>query len=237
MWQPHRHPEPCANWIACFFFGLPKNFHEMLEPLPHSQRRNAMKKKQMRLVAGLAITLALVAAGAFAMEIDKGFTDIAWGTYIDQLEQMRLLGSSDEVSYYVIPGRAYTIFETEIDQVIYGFYRERLFAVYVDLKSIDAYTKLKSEISRKYGYPKVSMETRLNQTHYIWSHGDVKIKLKHEETSGKMKLAFYYTPLSSRVNLERQEAYEPPGRKLFPLTDRQKTEAIRTYEVFDSYSP
>jgi hypothetical protein len=191
----------------------------------------------MRFVAGLAITFALVAAGAFAMEIDKGFTDIPWGTYIDQLEQMRPLGSSEEVNYYVIPHRAYTIFETEIDQVVYGFHHERLFAVYADLKSIDAYTQLKSKITQKYGYPKVSMDTRLNQTHYIWSHGDAKIKLKHEEASGKMKLAFYYTPLSSRVNLERQEAYEPPPRKLFPLSDRQKTEAIRTYEVFESYSP
>jgi hypothetical protein len=47
---------------------------------------------------------------------------------------------------------------------------------------------------------------RMDQTIYIWDYLEVKIKLKHYEDQPKSKLAFYYTPLSAKVNEARQAA-------------------------------
>ncbi len=45
---------------------------------------------------------------------------------------------------------------------------------------------------------------RMDRTIYIWDFLEVKIKLKHYEEREEAKLAFYYTPLSTKVNEARK---------------------------------
>jgi hypothetical protein len=40
---------------------------------------------------------------------------------------------------------------------------------------------------------------------YRWKDADVKIKLKMIEAKGQFKMAFYYSPLSLKLNEERLE--------------------------------
>ena len=49
------------------------------------------------------------------------------------------------------------------------------------------------------------MTAKDEQTVYKWNYKNIKIKLKLNEKDGKMKLAFYYTPISIGVNEQQQE--------------------------------
>jgi hypothetical protein len=72
------------------------------------------------------------------------------------------------------------------------------------------------------------MKIRINpdRTEHQWKREDIKIKLKLNEESGDMKLGFYYTPLSNKVNAAQQEA-------LHKETKRFKVDKERAVETLD----
>ena len=55
---------------------------------------------------------------------------------------------------------------------------------------------------------------------------NIKMKLKMNEKSGHMKLAFYYTPLSVKINEIRQEEFYDNSFKLFPVDKNRKPETL-----------
>ena len=108
--------------------------------------------------------------------------------------------------------------------VVYGFYDDKFFAVYANIDGIDIFSQIKSYIQHKYGVPsKTSRETRGNLTTYLWRLNQTQIKFKHHETSGKMKISFYYLPIAKQANAEMKKNLEaePPG-PLFPLNALQQ---------------
>lgn len=185
------------------------------------------------------IVLALMAAfapadAARAADLEKGFMDTAWATPLSELPGLSRVGQDGKVAYYVKPDRAYRIFGTEVPEVVYGFYEEKLFAVYVDLEAIDAFSQIKRYIGQKYGLPRISRETRSDLTTYIWTVKDTRIKVKHGEAYRRMKLGFYYLPISSRLNFELKKEHEDdPPEPLFPLSERRRKEAIEHLELLN----
>jgi hypothetical protein len=61
---------------------------------------------------------------------------------------------------------------------------------------------LRAHLNERYGEARSQM--RMDRTVYIWDFVDIKIKLKHYEERESAKLAFYYTPLSTKVNEARK---------------------------------
>ena len=125
------------------------------------------------------------------------------------------------MAYYVNAQRKYTFFGNEVpNNVVFGFYDDKFFAVYVDIVGIDVFSQIKSYIQKKYGMPKkTSRETRGDLTTYIWRLKETQIKFKHYETSGKMKISFYYLPIAKQANAEIKKALEaePPEPTIYPL--------------------
>ena len=80
----------------------------------------------------------------------------------------------------------------------------------------------------------VREETRGDLTTYSWKLNQTQIKFKHHETSGKMKIAFYYMPIANQVNAEQGLEGEPP-EPIFPLSAVRQSEAIRSQMEFLSF--
>jgi nitrate reductase beta subunit len=74
----------------------------------------------------------------------------------------------------------------------------------------------------KYGIPEQTKQLKGEQTIYRWKYKDTKIKLKLNSSENTMKLAFYYTPLSKKVNEAQQEKFQKKSFKFFPI-DKNKT--------------
>jgi len=173
-----------------------------------------------------------------AAELESGFMDTKWSSPAKDLQGFTRVGGSEKIAYYVNPQRTYTFFGTEVpDDVVYGFYDDNFFAVYVNIEGIDVFSQIKSYIQHKYGVPrKTSRETRGDLTTYVWKLNQTQIKFKHHETSGKMKMSFYYLPIASQVNAEmKKDQEDEPPEPVFPLSAVRQSEAVRSQMEFMSF--
>ena len=139
-----------------------------------------------------------------AADIKDGFLGVKWASRVSELPEFKKLSGKDDVAYYENPTKIYSVFEVKDPTVIYGFYKDQFFAAYIQVDTFNIFNRVKDHISEKFGQPKTILRMKSRQTIYRWKHQDIKIKLKHYESEHKMKLAFYYTPLSNKLNANQQ---------------------------------
>ena len=175
------------------------------------------------VIYGMAIFLTLT-GGLHAAELNESFLGVKWGTHISELPKFKKISGKDDVAYYQNPANAYTIFEVENPSVIYGFYKGQFFATYIQVNRFTVFERVKENISEKFGPPKTTLKMKARQTIHRWKHQDIKIKLKLFELEGKMKLAFYYTPISNKVNEAQEESLPTGTDRVFTLDEDSKKE-------------
>jgi hypothetical protein len=167
-----------------------------------------------------------------AADLNKGFFDIQWKTNLSRTAGFKKVGENLNVSYFISPERVFTINEIRISDVVYGSYVDQFFAVYINIDTIEVFAQLRRHMNRNYGVPKITKRMPAEQTIYQWKHETTKIKLKTYENRNNMKMAFYYTLLSRKVNESQQEAfYENFNRSSFPLDDRKMQKAMNLMEM------
>ncbi len=163
-------------------------------------------------------------------DLQEGFSGIKWGTDISELKNFKKIGSSGRVSYYLNPEELHTIYKIDVPHVVYGFYNEKLFAVFAVIEKFEIYSQLKSQLMTMFGDPETTLTARYEQTIYKWKHKNIKIKLKLRGTDDKMKLAFYYKPLSTEVNEDQVEEFPEKSYRFFPIEKGKKWERIPLFE-------
>ena len=183
-----------------------------------------------KILTVFMITLAfLLGTDASASDIQKGISQYKWGDSASRYTGLSKLGEKGEVSYYSKPGEKYTIGNVSIDKVIYGFYRDQLFGVYLNIESIEVYDKLLSHMKSLYGLPTTKARAD-NLFVSKWKQKDVTIKLKLHEPVQKMKLAFYYKPLSSELNAKQWEELDTSSFRFVPIEKDKKPEKFILFE-------
>jgi len=153
----------------------------------------------------------------WAAHLTEGFSGIKWGTSVETLSNFKEIGSRGEIGYYVNPDVLHTIGGFEVPQVIYGFYAKRLFAVYAQIDSLEVYARIKNEFQSHYGIPKVVYGATGQPEIYRWKSGQIKIKLKTDDSLSKIRVAVYYTPLSDKVNEASEEKYRESEFEFLPI--------------------
>jgi hypothetical protein len=196
---------------------------------------NLLEVKHMRKSISLIsiITVLLMSTGSLnAADLKKGFFDIQWKTDLSQTPGFKKLGENLNVSYFINPERVFTIDEIKISDVVYGSYADQFFAVYINIDNIEVFAQLRRHMNHIYGVPEITKRMQAEQTIYQWKHETTKIKLKIYENRNNMKMAFYYTPLSRKVNESQQEAFsENFNRSSFPLDDSKMQKAMNLMEM------
>ena len=175
------------------------------------------------VVYALAIMLALTGM-SHADDIGQTFLDVKWGTNISELPDFKKISEKGDVTYYRNPAKVYTVYEVENPSVIYGFYKGEFFATYIQVGTYTVFERVKNHLSEKFGEPKTTLQMKTRQTIHRWKHQKIKIKLKLYELEGKMKLAFYYTPLSNRLNEAEQGDFPAVSEREFTLDEKSKQE-------------
>ena len=149
-----------------------------------------------------------------ASDLNDGFSGLKWGTNLSAIDNLSELSQKGNVGYYFRFDEIGLIYNVNVGRVIYGFYRDQFFAVYFRIKSRKDFNKIKEFMTSDYGTPRAQL--RVNQTIYIWEHKNIKIKMKLHEKNGHQKLAYYYTPLSNKLNESQLEENFEQYIKLVP---------------------
>jgi hypothetical protein len=163
---------------------------------------DAMRYTKIILGCWLAIFLC---TSAWGYDFQQGMHGMKWGSSVAQNTDLKKVHETELAAYYAKPETFYQVSNQPIPGVFYGFFDDKLFAVFVKLRSPNQFTMLKEAFTTKYGDPKSSFNSLTKQRVYRWKDGDVKIKLKMIEAKGQFKMAFYYSPLSTELNEERLE--------------------------------
>jgi hypothetical protein len=163
-------------------------------------------------------------------DLQEGFSGIKWGTDISALKNFTKIGGKDRVSYYRNPNELHSIKNIDVPHVVYGFYNEKFFAVFVVIDKFEVYSQLKSQLMTKFGDPQITLTARREKSIYRWKHKDIKIKLKLRGIDDKMKLAFYYTPLSTKIEENRVEELHERSYRFLPIDKDRKWERIPLLE-------
>jgi hypothetical protein len=187
-------------------------------------------RKPIFLIMMTAIFL-MIDIDVSAAELQDGFFGIKWQANLSELSGFKKVGENLNVAYFVNPERIYTIEDVKIQDVLYGSYGNKFFAVYINIQTLEVFSHLKRSYNSKFGVPRISMGEPQQQTTYQWKSKKTKIKLKTYENRNIMKLALYYTPLSRKVNEVQQETFAENFRNpMFPLNQTKMQEAINLME-------
>ena len=129
------------------------------------------------LLFGIFI-LAIAYRGLYAADLNDGFLGVKWGTDISKLPDYGKIAEKYDVSYYGNSKRTYSLFGVETSYVIFATYEDKFYAAYIQVESIEIYSRLKRHITQKYGSPRTTMDFQKQQTVFRWKHEDTKIKIK-----------------------------------------------------------
>lgn len=216
-------------WFAlCCLVGRGSMKHdEFLEQITDYGGERRMINKH--LIAILISVVWLFGTSAWASELENGFLHYSWGDSSSHYSGLNMLGQKGDVRYYSKPGESYTIGDVSIDKVIYGFYKDQLFGVYLNLENIDLYDKLLNHMKSLYGLPATKL-TVDDQSVYKWKQQDITVKLKLDKPTQKMKLAYYYQPLSSQLNKKQWDELDTSSFRFVPIEKDKKPEKFVLFE-------
>jgi hypothetical protein len=172
--------------------------------------RGGMKKSI--LISGIVIMF--LGPLVYAADLNEGFSGLKWGSNVSTVDNLSELSQKGTVRYYYRFNEIGLIYNINVGRVFYGFYQDKFFAVYFRINSRKDFDKSKEFLISDYGAPRAQF--RVNETVYIWEHKQIKIKMKLNEKSGQQKLAYYYMPLSNKLNESRLEKNFEQYIKLVP---------------------
>jgi hypothetical protein len=154
------------------------------------------------IVALILIGLTFWTTHAAAEDLQTNFSGIAWGAPAEDTRDLALAREDGDERYFSRPDDFYPLGGVTCEKIRYGYYRNQFFGVFMTVKNQSDFKALREHLNERYGEARSQM--RMDRTIYIWDFVDIKIKLKHYEERESAKLAFYYTPLSTKVNEARK---------------------------------
>ncbi len=189
-----------------------------------------MNRLYILLAAGLIIVLRPPAGHTeTALPLENAFLGLPWGADIRDQDGFKFLHGKEGLRFYTKPGIVRMAKGIRVEQVVYGTYKYKFFAAFLNLDSPESFAALRDYMESRYGFPKTSYQARSQMTTHRWRYRQIKMKLKSTEDGQRLKLAFYYAPLSREVNeafVERQQK----GARWFPIERDKKPEAMPLLE-------
>ncbi len=184
-----------------------------------------------RLSLTILLSLALIVPGRAAAQqpLEKSFLGLPWGADIREHDGFKFLHGKEGLRFYTKPGTVRMVKDIRVEKVVYGTYNYQFFAAFLVLETPEAFAELRDYMASRYGFPKTSYQARSQMTTHRWRYRQIKMKLKTTDDGQKMKLAFYYAPISRKVN-EAFVELEQKGTRWLPIERDKKPEALPLLE-------
>jgi hypothetical protein len=174
-----------------------------------------MKTKTLIFAVAIPLIWIFIAQAAVGEDFKDMFLGIKWGDSAIDYPFLRKEHDKGKVVFYSAPSRIPLLFGREIPQAIYGFYSNQFFAVFFNIDRLEDFGILRENLKKRFGRPKISYSAKNDETTFRWKNKPVKIKMK--ENPRRMKIAFYYVPLSAQLNEESLEAATEGRVRFFPI--------------------
>jgi hypothetical protein len=143
--------------------------------------------------APLVLSLVLLVASGAAAQSGK-CNAIPWGEPLSAVEQIEYSHTGGDIRYYrVTKVEACGISKIEDTRVTYGFRENRLYTTIVEIDKARDVKDVIALLMDEYGLPDHKKEAGWDM--YQWENDTLKIKLKSQYTTDRIKIGMYYKPL------------------------------------------
>lgn len=189
-------------------------------------------KKTMKVFRLLSITLVFfsIAAGSgIADDLQTGFGGIDWTTAIDQVLDCEEVESREDIRYCLRRDQAHALLGKPAPSVLYGFYKEAFFAVFIKIEDDDVYAETKTRLMERLGTPETSMDKEGVISTLQWIEGSIRIKLTNDRSKEGFRLGYYYLPIAEKALRKHKTLFPSQWSrvKLFATPTGDAAETIR----------
>jgi len=157
-----------------------------------------------------------------AADLQWGFGGIPWSAAISQVNNCERVESRESIQFCLRRDLIHTLKGEIGPRVLYGFYKEAFFAVFIQIDDDESYGQTKSRLMDLMGTPGKSLNKEGDVSVFRWTQEQIRVELSNDPTSQGFTLAYYYIPLADKV-YQKQKAFLPskwPRLKTYPK-DRQ----------------
>jgi len=145
-----------------------------------------------KIVIAPVILLILLSTVFVAMAEDCNV--IPWGESLTAVEQITFSRSAGGVTYYTVNKvQACGVSKIEDTRVTYGFREGKLYTTIVEIDKAKDVKNVISILMDSYGLPDHKKSDGWDV--YRWENDELKIKLKSQYSSDRIKIGMYYKPL------------------------------------------
>ncbi len=146
--------------------------------------------KKISIIPAVLLLLLLTASMVMAEDCNA----IPWGEPLKAVEQLTFSHTAGGVKYYKVNKvEACGVAKVEDTRVTYGFLDGKLYTTIVEIDKAKDVKKVISILMDSYGLPDHKKSDGWDI--YRWENEDLKIKLKSQYSTDRIKIGMYYKPL------------------------------------------
>ncbi len=157
-----------------------------------------------------SISLSNYATVLHAMTNEPGdFRGLKWTMNIKELSDMQLMATEGEMKFFERKNDNLVIGDAKSSKIVYGFYKDSLYSVFVYFDGLINFDKLKKIFIQKHGEAYQPNEY-LNR--YSWNGNSVDILLTYDDILKNGRIVYFHKPTLSIIeNDETRSAQKGAG--------------------------
>lgn len=156
-----------------------------------------LNARKMLLIV-LFLTTGLVVGGAYLLLNSSGkepmdFRGIKWGSLIQDVKGMKLVGEEGDLKLYEKENDPLIVMDSNVDRIIYGFFKDRFYSVIVYFHDLENFTKLKKRLVAQLGDPFQASQQGAERV--FWNGDLINLLLNFDNQAGSGRLAYFFKPI------------------------------------------
>ena len=161
------------------------------------------------IIAGIVI-FTLMTGVVWAENINSGFGGIDWATPREAVLDCEKVEERVDIRYCMRRDQAHTLLGESIPEVLYGFYKDAFFSVFIRVENEEAYQATKARLKDGLGAPETSLDKDGMVAVLRWTRDKVRVELHNDRSVQGFQLAYYYVPIADKA--ARKHKNVKPGR-------------------------
>jgi hypothetical protein len=160
-----------------------------------------------------------------AEDLQTGFGGIHWSTSLEQIGNCENIDRQGDIQYCIRSDQPHTLLGEPVPQVLYGFYQNAFFAVFIRIENDDAYAQTKRRMLDLLGTPETSLDKEGVVSMLRWTAGQTQIELSNDRSKQGFRLVCKYLPIAKKA-LSRHKTLAPSKWPAIKWKHSDETEPI-----------
>lgn len=162
-------------------------------------------KKILLLLAFLCFGVSLIAQNVKALDAKNGFRDFKFGDDISTFKDLVLVEESNDgiTKFFHISGDKLAIGSSELEVLVYGFYKDKLFSVSIRTKGLTNSRGVLMALQELYG--KGVKENRFMEK-YMWFGSKVYAVYDENSITNDASIMFISRPIVNQKNQDEKQS-------------------------------